>query len=70
MDARIFFHLTDSIATATDAAELEVVGELIRAATMHPIERRALERVLSTRAQALRTGDAALPSPLPAPRGD
>jgi hypothetical protein len=63
MDARIFFYLSDSITTVSNAAELEVMGDLVRATAMDAFERRALERVLREREVTLRTGDAALPRP-------
>jgi hypothetical protein len=70
MDARIFFYLSDSITTASDAAELEVIGDLVRATAMDAFERRALERVLREREATLRNGNAALPRPPAALRGD
>jgi hypothetical protein len=70
MDARVFLHLTDSIATATSAADIEVARDLVRAGAMHTIERRALERALQIRRDALRLGDAAVPRQTVAARGD
>jgi len=70
MDARVFFHLTDSIATAETTVELEATRDLIRASSMDPIERRALERATRIREEMLRRGDAAVPWPTIAPRGD
>jgi len=70
MDARVFFHLTDSIATASSAAELAATGDLIRASEMHPTERRVLERAVRRREEALRASDGAVPQPTIAPRAD
>ena len=70
MDARVFFHLTDAIATAKSAADLEATRDLVRASELHTVERRALERALQIRRDALRLGDAGVPWPTVAPRGD
>ena len=71
MDARIFLQLTDAIATATNAADLAATAELVRATTMDGLERRALERAVRMREDALRLdGDVLVARPMPAPRGD
>ena len=57
MDARVYLHLTESIRTARDAASLEAARHLVSAASMHPVERRALERLLMGSEAALRAGD-------------
>jgi hypothetical protein len=62
MDARDYFHLSDAIAAASSAAELSVTRETIASTTMHPIERRALERAIAAREQAL-TADVPVPRP-------
>ena len=62
MDARDYFHLSDAIAAARSAAELRVTREMIASTTMHPIERRALERAIVAREQALGT-DVPVPRP-------
>lgn len=62
MNARDYFHLSDSIAAANSAAELGVTREMIASTVMHPIERRALERAIVAREQAL-TGDVPVPRP-------
>ena len=54
MDARVYFHLIDSITTAADAAELAAVRALVRATEMHRVERVALERTLAARERLLR----------------
>ena len=54
MDARAYFDLTDAISAAHSPAALEAIRTRIRATEMHPFERRVLERVLRTRAEALR----------------
>ena len=66
MDARIYFHLSDAIATAETSGDLAATGDLIRATEMTPLERRALE----TREAQLRSGDVAAPPSIIAPRGD
>ena len=71
LDVRIFFHLTDAIATATTADDLAVTSELVRATAMDDQERRALERAVQLRTETLRAGgDAAVPRPVRAARGD
>lgn len=55
MDARVYFHLVDSITAAGDVAELAVVRALVRATEMHRVERDALERSLAARERILRT---------------
>jgi hypothetical protein len=53
MDARVFFHFTDAIATADNAAELGATEDLIRATAMTRAERRALERAIRSRETTL-----------------
>ena len=54
MDAETYFKLTDEIAAADTHAILERLRERIRQTDMNPLERQALERVLRSRADALR----------------
>ena len=54
MDAETYFKLTDEIAAADTHATLERLRERIRQTDMNPLERQALERVLRSRADALR----------------
>ena len=68
MDARAYFHLSDSIAAANSAAELSVTREQVAATTMHPVERRALERAIVAREQRLK-GDVPVTRP-PITRAD
>ena len=59
MDARMYSQLSDSIASASNADEIATMRELMRTTKLHPLERQALERVLRSRADALRlVGDA------------
>ena len=64
MDARLYFHLADSIASAQTIADLDSVELLVSMTTMHSVERHALERALRSRANALRVGDVPIPNPL------
>jgi hypothetical protein len=70
MDTRVFSFLSDSIAAAESAADLETARDLIRASAMHEVARRALEYAAARHEAALRTGDVAVPRPVRAPRGD
>jgi hypothetical protein len=63
MDARHYFHLTDAIAAANTAEALTSLSEVVSGTEMHPLERRALERALRSRAEALRIGDIVVPRP-------
>jgi hypothetical protein len=58
MDNRVYLHLTESIRSAPDAATLAAARHLVGAASMHPIERQTLERLLTGCEAALRGGDA------------
>ena len=69
MDARVYFHLVDSIAAADDAVTLSAVRDLIGATVMHRIEREALERTLSSRERSIRTSEIELNRPASS-RGD
>lgn len=61
MEAHLYFHLCDSIASARTAAELASTERLVRVTEMHSIERHALERAIRSRADALRlAGDIAV----------
>ena len=57
MDARVYFHLVDSIAAAEDVVSLSAVRELINATVMHRMEREALERTLGSRERSIRTSE-------------
>jgi len=63
MDARLYFHLADSIASAQTISDLHGVELLVSATSMHSVERHALERALRLRADALRLGDLVVPKP-------
>jgi len=69
MDARVYFHLIDSIRDAANGIELEVARDLVAATTMHPAERRALERAVELQEAALRRREREVPRPIP-PRAD
>ena len=69
MDARLYFHLSDSIASAQSADDIAAMRDLLGATEMHALERQALERGLRARAAALQVGDIVAPRP-PAARAD
>lgn len=54
MDAPGYFELTDAIGAVETRAALEALRTRIRATEMHAFERDVLERVLRSRAEALR----------------
>lgn len=58
MDARAYFDLTDAITAATTATVLDSLRARVSATEMHVSERRAIERMLRARADALRVADA------------
>ena len=58
MDARAYFDLVDAISAATSGAVLDTVRERVSATEMHASERRAIARMLRSRADALRLADA------------
>ena len=60
----MYHQLSASIASASSAAEIAVMREVMRNTKLHPLERQALERVLRSRADALRlVGDAVVHRP-------
>ena len=65
MDARAYFTLTDAIAAADTPATLDTLRWQVHAMDMHPLERHALERVLRSRADAIRLSDAEATRPSP-----
>jgi len=58
MDARAYFDLVDAISAAKSGAVLDTVRERVSATEMHASERRAIARMLRSRADALRLADA------------
>ena len=70
MDPRMYSHLSDSIASASSADEIATMRELMRTTELHPLERQALERVLRSRADALRLVGDAVVYRAPAERAD
>lgn len=63
MDARQYFRLTDAIAAATSRDALDDLRETVYRTEMHAFERRVLERVLRSRADALRLSEIVVPRP-------
>jgi hypothetical protein len=61
----MYFKLTDAIAAADSDAALEALRRQVRSTEMHPVERRAVERVLRSRADTLRLLDNEVPGPSP-----
>ena len=57
MDARVYFHLLDSIAAAASAAELAAVRTMIGSTDMHRLEREALDRSIAARERLLRVSE-------------
>ena len=57
MDARVYFHLLDSIASATNVFELAEVRTLVTSTDMHRLEREALERSIAARERLLRVSE-------------
>ena len=66
----MYSQLNDSIASARSAVEIAAIRELMRATELHPLERQALERVLRSRADALRLVGDAVVYRAPAERAD
>ena len=60
MDARLYFELTDAILVAPTPTALNEINSRIQTLEMHPIERKALARVLCSRADALAAAEAIL----------
>jgi hypothetical protein len=57
MDARVYFHLLDSIAAASSTMELAEVRTLVETTVMHRLERDALERSMFARERLLRVSE-------------
>ena len=55
MNAALYFELVDAVAEIDGPAQLRAVADRIAATPMHPLERRALERAVRARTQALAT---------------
>ena len=53
MNAALYFELVDAVAKVDGQAGLTVVAARIAATPMHPLERRALDRALRARSEAL-----------------
>jgi len=53
MDAALYFELVDAVARIDGEAELATVSARVMSTTMHPLERRVLERALRARSEAL-----------------
>ena len=66
----MYSQLSDSIASASSADEIAAMRELMRSIQLHPLERQALERVLRSRADALRLVGDAVVYRAPAQRAD
>ena len=66
----MYAQLSDSIASASSADDIATMRELMRTIELHPLERQALERVLRSRADALRLVSDAFVYRPPAERAD
>ena len=53
MNAAGYFELVDAVTKIDGQTQLRVVAERIATTTMHPLERRVLERALRARTEAL-----------------
>ena len=53
MDAALYFELVDTIAKVDRESELAAIRSRLIVTSMHPLERRVLERALRTRAEAI-----------------
>lgn len=53
MNAALYFELVDAVARVDGTAQLKLVADRIAATTMHPLERRVLDRALRARTEAL-----------------
>ena len=53
MNAAEYFELVDAVTKIDGRAKLRVVADRIATTTMHPLERRVLERALRARTEAL-----------------
>lgn len=53
MDAALYFELVDAVARIDKQSDLATVSERVMATSMHPLERRVLERALRARGEAL-----------------
>ncbi len=62
MNAALYFELVDAVASIDDSVQLNLVADRIAATSMHPLERRVLDRALRARTEAL-----AIQQQLPAP---
>jgi hypothetical protein len=58
MDARAYFDLAGAITAATSGASLDRLRDRVSATEMHASDRRAIERMLRARVDALRLTDA------------
>ena len=57
MDAALYFELVDAIARAEVDAELPAIRSRLLVTSMHPLERRVLERALRARSEAIAIQD-------------
>jgi len=53
MDAALYFELVDAVARVDGQVELAAVVNRVMATSMHPLERRVLERALRARTESL-----------------
>ena len=53
MDAALYFELVDAVAKVDGQVELAAVTKRVMTTTMHPLERRVLERALRARTESL-----------------
>ena len=53
MEAALYFELVDAVARVDGQVELAAVTKRVTATSMHPLERRVLDRALRARGEAL-----------------
>ena len=63
MDARVYFHLLDSIAAASTTLELAEMWSIVETTAMHRLERDALERSMFARERLLRVSEIEIERP-------
>ena len=57
MNSSFYFKLVDEIASVRAPRELAALVDRVASATMHPVQRRVLERALQVRSEALDLAD-------------
>jgi len=53
MNAALYFELVDAVARTDSSAQLKAVADRIAATSMHPLERRVLDRAVRAKTESL-----------------